>query len=122
MRASNIGKVRACGPSDNASLGSGWISTMMPWAPLDKAARAIGGMNCLTPTACEGSTMMGRWERSRTTGTAERSRVLRVAVSNVRMPRSQRMTFWLPWARMYSAAFSHSSMDDIIPRFNITGR
>ena len=36
-------------------------------------------------------------------GTAERSSVLRVYFSKVRMPRSQRMTFSLPPAMMYSA-------------------
>ena len=65
--------------------------------------------------------MTGRWVRSRTTGTAERSSVLRVAVSNVRMPRSQRMTLGLPDERMYSAAMSHSSMVAERPRLSRTG-
>ena len=42
--------------------------------------------------------------------TAERSRVLRVAVSNVRMPRSHRTTRSLPPASTYSAAASHSAI------------
>jgi acyl-CoA dehydrogenase len=53
---------------------------------------------------------MGRWLSFFTTGIADTSNVLRVAVSNVRMPRSQRMTSGLPPARMYSAESSHSSM------------
>ena len=54
--------------------------------------------------------MTGRCVRSRSTGTADRSSVLRVALSNVRMPRSQRITWPFPCARMYSAAASHSSI------------
>ena len=45
------------------------------------------------------------------------SNVLRVAVSNVRIPRSQRITSVLPPARMYSADSSHSSMVAEMPRF-----
>ncbi len=54
--------------------------------------------------------MTGRWVRWWRSGTAARSIVLRVYVSNVRMPRSHRMTFGLPLLTMYSAAISHSSM------------
>src|ERR1017187_2252255 len=54
--------------------------------------------------------MTGRCDRSRTTTTADRSRVLRGALSKVRMPRSQRITCWLPCAATYSAAASHSPM------------
>ena len=50
-----------------------------------------------------------------------RSSVLRVSVSNVRMPRSQRMTWWLPRDTMYSAAISHSLTVDDRPRLSITG-
>ena len=49
------------------------------------------------------------------------SRVKRVAVSNVRMPRSHRMTFSLPSIVMYSLAWSHSSMVAAMPRLNRTG-
>ena len=49
------------------------------------------------------------------------SRVLRVAFSKVRMPRSQRITCVLPPARMYSAESSHSSMVADMPRFRSTG-
>ena len=51
----------------------------------------------------------------------ERSSVLRVYFSNVRMPRSQKMTFSLPPAMMYSADMIHSSMVFASPRFRSTG-
>ena len=47
--------------------------------------------------------------------------MLRVAVSKVRMPRSQRTTRALPPAITYSAASSHSSIVTAIPRFSSTG-
>ena len=48
--------------------------------------------------------------------------MLRVAVSNVRMPRSHRITFGLPSERTYSADISHSSMVALSPRLRNTGR
>ena len=65
--------------------------------------------------------MIGRCVRSRSTGTAERSSVLRVAVSKVRMPRSHSTTSGLPSARMYSAAVSNSSRLADMPRLSSTG-
>ena len=56
-----------------------------------------------------------------TTGTALMSSVLRVAVSKVRMPRSQRITSRLPSLRMYSADISHSSIVAERPRLSSTG-
>ena len=49
------------------------------------------------------------------------SRVLRVAVSKVRMPRSHSTMSRLPRCAMYSAAISHSSMVACMPRLSITG-
>ena len=49
------------------------------------------------------------------------SNVLRVAVSNVRMPRSHRMTSVLPPLRTYSADSSHSSIVAEMPRLSSTG-
>src|SRR3954468_7617247 len=49
------------------------------------------------------------------------SNVLRVAVSNVRMPRSHKITSLLPPARMYSADSSHSSIVAEMPRLSSTG-
>ena len=64
--------------------------------------------------------MIGRFDSFLTTGTAEMSSVKRVAVSNVRMPRSHRMTFGLCIV-MYSLAASHSSMVAAMPRLKSTG-
>ena len=47
--------------------------------------------------------------------------MLRVAGSNVRMPRSHRMISELPRCATYSAACSHSSIVIASPRFSITG-
>ena len=85
------------------------------------AARDSGTTRSLRPAACDGSTMIGRWLVACTTGTAEMSRVLRVAGSKVRMPRSQSTTSRLPRWAMYSAAISHSSMVAVIPRLSSTG-
>ena len=49
------------------------------------------------------------------------SNVLRVAVSNVRMPRSHRITSLLPPLSTYSAESSHSSIVAEMPRFSSTG-
>ena len=64
---------------------------------------------------------MGRCVFFLTIGMTDRSRVLRVYFSKVRMPRSQRMTFSLPPAMMYSALMSHSSMVLARPRLSSTG-
>ena len=65
--------------------------------------------------------MIGRWLSFLTTGIAEMSNVLRVAVSNVRMPRSHRMTSLLPPLSTYSADSSHSSIVAEMPRLSSTG-
>ena len=49
------------------------------------------------------------------------SKVFRIVVSNVRMPRSHSMTSGLPPARTYSAESSHSSIVAEMPRLTITG-
>ena len=54
-------------------------------------------------------------------GTAEISNVLRVALSYVRIPRSQRIIWSLPCEIMYSAALMNSSIVAAKPRFNNTG-
>ena len=92
-----------------------------PLAPAATAASDIGPTSVHLPVACDGSTITGRCESSRTSGTALRSSVNRVAVSKVRMPRSHRMTSRLPCDRMYSAASSHSSIVEDMPRFKSTG-
>ena len=65
--------------------------------------------------------MTGRCDSRCATGTALMSRVLRVAVSNVRMPRSHSTMSRLPRWAMYSAAISHSSMVAFMPRLSRTG-
>ena len=70
---------------------------------------------------CEGSTTTGRCDSRLRMGTAFRSRVLRVMVSKVRIPRSQRITCLLPRETMYSAAMSSSLMVLLIPRLSSTG-
>ncbi len=74
----------------------GWISTMSPWAPAATAVSDIGRTSDHRPVSCEGSTVTGRWESWRASGTELRSRVKRVEVSNIRMPRSQSTTEPLP--------------------------
>ena len=65
--------------------------------------------------------MIGRWLSPLTLGTIDRSSVFRVESSNVRTPRSQRITWRLPWARMYSADISRSLTVALIPRLSRTG-
>src|SRR5450631_456991 len=115
-------KVRACSESLSASAGFGWTSTSSPCAPTALAARHNGTIQRRTPTPCDGSTMIGKCVRSRSTGIADRSSVLRVAVSKVRIPRSHSTTLGLPSDRMYSAADSKSSTLAAMPRLSSTGR
>ena len=66
--------------------------------------------------------MIGKWVNFRNTGIAAKSKVLRVySRSNVRMPRSQRITLELPSERIYSAAISQSSIVAAKPRLSSTG-
>ena len=94
--SSNRSNVSACSPSDSASSGRGWTSTMIPSAPAATPAIASGFTSHCLPVACDGSTMTGRCVRCWTMGTAVRSSVFRLYVSNVRMPRSHRITLGLP--------------------------
>ena len=75
-----------------ATFGFGCTSTMRPSAPAAMPASAMGPTYAALPAAWEGSMRIGRQLRSRTAGTAPMSSVLRVAVSYVRMPRSQSTT------------------------------
>ena len=65
--------------------------------------------------------MIGRWESFCTTGIAVRSNRLRVALSKVRTPRSQRITFGLPSDNTYSALSSRSLIVAAMPRLSSTG-
>ena len=66
---------------------------MIPSAPQAIAPRAIAPTCARIPMPCDGSTITGRWVSAFSTGTAFRSSVFRVIVSNVRMPRSQSTTW-----------------------------
>ncbi len=68
-----------------------------------------------------GSTITGRCVSCLSTGIAPMSSVKRVAVSNVLIPRSQRITSELPSLTMYSAAISRSSTVEESPRLRRTG-
>src|SRR6266567_3204742 len=94
---------------------------MIPSAPTAMAALVSGKTRSRRPPECDGSTITGRCDRRWATGTALMSSVLRVAVSNVRMPRSQRTMSRLPRWAMYSAAISHSSIVAFMPRLSMTG-
>src|SRR3989338_5898261 len=109
------------GPSERATSGFGWTSIIRPSAPAAMAALAIGPTYSQLPVPWLGSTMTGRWDRFLITGTALRSSVKRVWSSNVRMPRSQRMTLKLPWLRRDSAARRNSVMVAERPRLSSTG-
>ena len=74
-----------------------------------------------SPMPCDGSTMTGRCESCLSSGIGVESSVLRVIVSKVRMPRSQRITWRLPRATMYSAAISNSLIVAHMPRLSSTG-
>jgi NADH-quinone oxidoreductase subunit E len=63
---------------------------------MDLLAKAKAGTRLRLPAAWLGSTQTGRWESSLRTGTAAISRVKRVLVSKVRMPRSHKTTLGLP--------------------------
>src|SRR5258706_6597045 len=88
----NCAGFSVCAPSLTARSRSGWTSTSNPSAPAATAARAIGATRSRRPVPCEGSPTIGRCDNFFTTGIAETSIVLRVYVSNVRIPRSHKIT------------------------------
>ena len=94
---------------------------MRPSAPAATAAIATGATRYHLPVPCEGSASTGRCVSRFNIGIAFTSNVLRVYRSNVRMPRSQRMTFRLPRASTYSAERSSSSIVADIPLLSRTG-
>src|SRR6266446_4425739 len=83
MTAANRSGLSDCGPSDSASSGLGCTSMMSPSAPAATAAMAIASTYSQWPVPWLGSTTTGRWVSFLSTGTALRSSVKRVAVSNV---------------------------------------
>ena len=62
------------------------------WEASSVISGGTAGTSSLSPVPCDGSATTGRCVCSLSTGTALRSKVLRVAVSYVRMPRSHSMT------------------------------
>ena len=94
----NWSRFSCCSASDSASSGFGWTSTMTPSAPTATPPSASGLTSQRLPVAWLGSTMTGRCVSRSRSGTAARSIVFRVYVSNVRMPRSHRITLGLPGA------------------------
>ena len=77
---------RDCGPSLIASSGRTCTSTRSPSAPAATAALDMAATRSALPTAWLGSTITGRCVSCFRSGTALRSRVFRVSVSNVRIP------------------------------------
>ena len=98
ITSTNAAGVIDCAPSHNACAGSLCTSIITPSAPTAIAARAIGCTIQLLPVEWLGSTITGRWLSFFTAQMADRSSVLRVYVSNVRMPRSHSTTLSLPSA------------------------
>src|ERR1700694_4400712 len=103
MRARAAGVI-AWAASQSDLAGSGWHSMISASAPAASEATARDGTQLALPAAWLGSTAIGRSVMSRSTAIALTSRVFRVAVSNVLMPRAQRMTWVLPSAGTYFAA------------------
>ena len=87
----NAAGVSDWAPSQSAAAGLLCTSIIRPSAPAAVAAIAIGFTRPAIPVAWLGSTMIGRCVIVFRSGMDARSRVFLVAVSNVLMPRSQRM-------------------------------
>ncbi len=105
-----VAPASCCGPSQIASSGCGWTSTMIPSAPTAAAASDIGITSSRRPAAWLGSTITGSWVSSFRIGHGHQvERERDSAVSNVRIPRSHRITASLPSLSTYSAAISSSS-------------
>ena len=116
----NWAGVSCWAPSESAEAGSGCTSIISASAPAATAAFANEGTRSRCPAGCETSMQMGNSDCLWMTGTAEISSVKRVAVSNVRRPRSHSTTFVLPCWVMYSVAESHSEIVPANPRLNST--
>ena len=96
---------------------------MMPSAPTAAAPRASASTRRRSPAAWLGSTITGRCVWSFSHGIAPRSSVKRVAVSNVRIPRSHSMTSLV--ALLEDVVRGHAAAPRAIeesPRLSSTGR
>ena len=119
--SSNVSGFIDCFPSHSAFAGLLCTSIISPSAPTAIAAFANGSTKSRLPVACDGSIIIGKCDFSFITGTALKSNVFLVAVSNVLIPLSQSITFSFPPAIIYSALISHSSIVELIPLFNNIG-
>src|SRR6266481_5285375 len=111
-----------CAPSLMAFSGAGCTSTINPSAPIATPARESAGTRLRFPVAWLGSRTTGRCVNSFSAGIAAMSHVLRVTVSNVRIPRSHKITSAFPCAVTYSADIKSSFTVLLNPRFSSTGR
>src|SRR6266480_3729111 len=118
----NCGMSSDCAPSLMAFSGAGCTSTINPSAPIATPARESAGTRLRFPVAWLGSRITGRCVNSFSAGIAAMSQVFRVTVSNVRIPRSHKITSGFPCAVIYSADISNSFTVLLNPRFSNTGR
>ena len=70
---------------------------MIPSAPHAIAAFDIGAIKSRLPVPCDGSTIIGYGDLDFIIGIELKSKVLRVAVSNVRIPRSHKIICSFPF-------------------------
>ena len=122
MRSLNSAKVSDCAPSDRARAGSRMdLDQQAIRAGRDRRPRhgrhAVPHADAVGRVG-EHRQVRGCFEH----GMALMSMVLRVIVSKVRMPRSQRTTCRLPRAAMYSAAHQQLLERRARPRLSSTGR
>ena len=118
----NCARSSDCAPSLMAFSGAGCTSTISPSAPIATPARDKAGTRLRFPVAWLGSRMTGKCVNSFSAGIAAMSQVFRVTVSNVRIPRSHKITSGFPCAVMYSADINSSFTMLLNPRFSSTGR
>ena len=121
IKRPKAGRSSDCAPSESAfgtRMNSSIISPSAP--PHATAASTSARSNCAAQCRATDSAQ-AKCDNSLTSATAARSSVLRVAVSNVLMPRSHRTTFALPPESRYSAASNHSFTVADGPRFNSIG-
>src|SRR5438477_2216806 len=110
-----------CAPSLQASAGFGCTSISKASAPIATAPLHMAMTKSALPAPWLGSITIGHCDSFLIIGTVERSSVLRVYVSKVRIPRSQNIRLQLPLESTYSPASSHSSIFMESPRFNKIG-
>src|SRR5260370_473826 len=118
----NCARSSDCARSLMALSDAGCTSTISPSASIATPVRESAGTRLRFPVAWLGSRITGRCVNSFSAGIAAMSQVFRVTVSNVRIPRSHKITSAFPCAVMYSADIRSSFTVLLSPRFNSTGR